>query len=101
MYKDENKQVNSIKRINPNVTIYNDLSMSRYEYDLSNLQLECSAVLDFKEKTKLVRELYCKKLMFKCFAGWANMAMSFSEDEPSQDEIQHVSFQGQPDRFMR
>lgn len=83
MNKDEGKKHRVISSPNPNVTIYNEISlgMSRYEYDLSNLQLECSAVLDIKEKTKLVRELYCKKLMFKCFAGWANTAMSLSDDE--------------------
>ena len=88
MYKDEQKKLNSVLQVNPNLTIYNEISMgmSRYEYDVSNLQLECSAVLDIKEKTKLVRELYCKKLMFKCFAGWANMAMSFSDEESYIEE---------------
>lgn len=63
------------------------MGMSRYEYDMSNLQLECSAVLDIKEKTKLVQELYQKKLMFKCFAGWANIAMSFSDDESMENDL--------------
>lgn len=83
---EEERKIGSIlMKSNPNVTIYNDISMgmSRFEYDMSNLQLECSAVLDFKEKTKLVQELYFKKLMFKCFAGWANLAMSVSDDDES------------------
>jgi hypothetical protein len=90
MYRDEHKSINIITAVNPNVTIYNEISMgmSRYEQDLSNLQLECSAVLDIKEKTKLVRELYSKKLMFKCFASWANLVVSFSDEESFKAEIE-------------
>lgn len=44
------------------------------------MAIECSAVMDFKEKKRLVTELYCKKLLFKCFASWANVALC-EEDE--------------------
>lgn len=47
--------------------------------------------MDIKEKKRLVADLYCKKLMFKCFAEWANQALSLSEDEDERDEIASVS----------
>jgi hypothetical protein len=37
--------------------------------------------MDIKEKTRLVTELYCKKLMYKCFVGWSDVALSVSDDE--------------------
>ena len=51
-----------------------------------------------KEKKRLVYDLYCKKLMFKCFAGWANIAMTVSDEELSSEgddydmnEVAHIS----------
>jgi hypothetical protein len=38
--------------------------------------MECSLVIDIREKEKLVSELYEKKLLFKCYINWANMAVS-------------------------
>ena len=54
---------------------------SRYEQDISQLQIECSIIVDRKQKKRLVYELYCKKLMYKCFANWANYAMSLGDNE--------------------
>jgi hypothetical protein len=63
------------------------MSKSRYELEISNMQLECSAIFDYEEKSKLVYELYCKKLLFKCFAGWVNITMYESEDEENQESF--------------
>lgn len=75
-----------------NSQTYQDLTLggSRYEQDLSNLQFECSVVIDMKEKKRLVAELYCKKLMFKCFAQWANTMLDSSDYEP--EEVAQISF---------
>ncbi len=43
--------------------------------------MEVSMVIDEKEKMKLVEELHNKKILFKCFAGWANTIMSLSDEE--------------------
>lgn len=59
---------------------------SKYEQDMSQIQLECSAVLDFKEKKRLVLELYQKKMLYKCFAGWVNIAFYQEEDEENEND---------------
>ena len=56
---------------------------------MSVMRVDCSAVMDVKEKMRLVYELYCKKLMFKCFMGWINGVMSVSEDE--EEEVVEIS----------
>ena len=38
-------------------------------------------MMDLEEKKRLVIDLYQKKLMYKCFAGWANQTFSVSDDE--------------------
>ena len=38
-------------------------------------------LVDRKQKQRLVYELYCKKLMFKCFANWANEALSYDDND--------------------
>ena len=81
----------------------NDLTYfsSKFDQDVSNLQLECSAVIDIEEKNRLVFELYNKKILFKCFAGWANQALCISDEEEDEndyiedDEIARVSCNGQ------
>eukprot|EP00347_Sterkiella_histriomuscorum_P007549 403348494 len=67
-----------------NQTIQNDQTMgnnqSRYEQDLSNLQLECSLVQDYKEKKRLVTELYQKKMLYRIFVSWGNLALCVSDE---------------------
>jgi hypothetical protein len=41
--------------------------------------------LDFKEKKRLVLELYYKKMLFKCFASWANQALCVSDDDDVEE----------------
>jgi len=48
-----------------------------------------SVVIDEKEKQKLVEDFYAKKLIFRCFAGWANLVMSYSDEEANQSGIKY------------
>ena len=64
----------------------NALGMSRYEQDMSYLQQECSQVLDWKEKKRLISELFHKKTLYKCFASWANLALCVSDEEDEDGE---------------
>lgn len=59
---------------------------SKFDLDISSMQLECSAIFDLEEKSKLVNELYLKKLLFKCFAGWVSNTIYEECVETSQFE---------------
>ena len=45
--------------------------------------------MDFKEKKRLISELYCKKLLFKCFASWVNVALCVSEEDDQNNFDQY------------
>ncbi|CDW82538.1 UNKNOWN [Stylonychia lemnae] len=63
------------------------INQSRFEQDLSNLQIECTQVQDYNEKKRLVTELYLKKLLYKCFVCWGNQALCVSEDEEERSHM--------------
>lgn len=68
------------------------LGNSKFEMDMSNMQLSCSMIFDLEEKSKLVYELYCKKIMFKCFANWANYQYYESSEDTIAEESMYEDF---------
>jgi len=42
--------------------------------------------MDYHEKKRLVSELYQKKILFKCFMSWADMALQVSDESDDEEE---------------
>ena len=51
------------------------------------MAIECSVVMNYQEKKRLVSELYQKKMLFKCFMSWADMALEISDESEDEDGV--------------